>query len=103
MLFGLPFTLGVLGGGRVLYRALGGSGDAIEAALQYSRFVFGGAVLAGFAMTRFVKSSANRDGLMDRTDRSRLRSQSQSATVNTPEQTYIPTGDTIDRSFQGTA
>jgi MATE family, multidrug efflux pump len=45
MLFGLAFTLGVLGGGRVLYRLLGGSGDAIEAALQYSRFVFGGAVL----------------------------------------------------------
>jgi putative MATE family efflux protein len=45
MLFGLVFTLGVLGGGRVLYRLLGGSGDAIEAALQYSRFVFGGAVL----------------------------------------------------------
>jgi putative MATE family efflux protein len=44
-LFGLAFTLGVLGGGRVLYSALGGSGDAIEAALQYSRFVFGGAVL----------------------------------------------------------
>jgi putative MATE family efflux protein len=45
MLFGLAFTLGVLGGGHMLYRLLGGSGDAIEAALQYSRFVFGGAVL----------------------------------------------------------
>ncbi len=45
MLFGLAFTFGVLGGGRMLYRLLGGSGDAIEAALQYSRFVFGGAVL----------------------------------------------------------
>src|SRR3954465_7846135 len=45
VLFGLAFTLGVLGGGRVLYSALGGSGDAIEAALQYSRFIFGGAVL----------------------------------------------------------
>ncbi len=44
-LFGLAFLIGVLGGGRVLYRLLGGSGDAIEAALQYSRFVFGGAVL----------------------------------------------------------
>jgi putative MATE family efflux protein len=44
-LFGLAFTIGVLGGGRVLYRALGGSGAAIEAALQYSSFVFGGAVL----------------------------------------------------------
>ena len=45
MLFGLAFTIGVLGGGRALYRALGGSGEAIEAALQYSSFVFGGAVL----------------------------------------------------------
>jgi putative MATE family efflux protein len=44
-LFGLAFLTGVLGGGHVLYRLLGGSGDAIEAALQYSRFVFGGAVL----------------------------------------------------------
>src|SRR5882757_4253309 len=44
-LFGLAFLIGVLGGGRVLYRALGGSGEAIEAALQYSRYVFGGAVL----------------------------------------------------------
>src|SRR3954452_20130373 len=40
-LFGLAFLIGVLGGGRVLYRALGGSGEAIEAALQYSRYVFG--------------------------------------------------------------
>jgi putative MATE family efflux protein len=45
MLFGLAFLTGVLGGGRVLYRLLGGSGEAIEAALQYSRFVFGGAIL----------------------------------------------------------
>src|SRR5262249_822148 len=45
MLFGLAFTIGVLGGGRALYRTLGGSGEAIEAALQYSSFVFGGAVL----------------------------------------------------------
>src|SRR5215510_12457164 len=45
LLFGLAFTIGVIGGGRALYRALGGSGEAIEAALQYSSFVFGGAVL----------------------------------------------------------
>src|SRR5215467_13191540 len=44
-LFGLAFLIGVLGGGRALYQALGGSGGAIEAALQYSSFVFGGAVL----------------------------------------------------------
>ena len=45
ILFGLAFTIGVLGGGQALYQALGGSGEAIEAALQYSSFVFGGAVL----------------------------------------------------------
>jgi len=44
-LFGVAFTIGVVGGGRALYRVLGGSGAAIEAALQYSSFVFGGAVL----------------------------------------------------------
>src|SRR6266581_4173475 len=46
ILFGLAFAIGVLGGGTALYRVLGGSGEAIEAALQYSRFVFGGAVFA---------------------------------------------------------
>jgi len=45
ILFGLAFTIGVLGGGAALYQALGGSGDATQAALQYSGFVFGGAVL----------------------------------------------------------
>jgi putative MATE family efflux protein len=45
VLFGLAFTIGVIGGGNALYRALGGSGGAIQAALQYSAFVFGGAVL----------------------------------------------------------
>jgi len=45
ILFGLAFTIGVLGGGTALYRALGGSEDAIRAALQYSTFVFGGAIL----------------------------------------------------------
>jgi putative MATE family efflux protein len=43
--FGLIFTIGILGGGRILYRALGGSGDALTAALEYSGVVFGGAVL----------------------------------------------------------
>jgi putative MATE family efflux protein len=45
IIFGLAFTIGILGGGRALYRALGGSGAALTAALQYSGFVFGGAVL----------------------------------------------------------
>ena len=46
ILFGLAFTIGILGFGRALYSALGGSGDALTAALQYSSFVFGGAALA---------------------------------------------------------
>jgi len=42
--FGLVFTVGVLAGGPALYRALGGSGPALNAALTYSRFVFIGSV-----------------------------------------------------------
>jgi putative MATE family efflux protein len=45
ILFGSAFTAAVLGGGGALYRALGGTGDAVAAARQYSSFVFGGAVL----------------------------------------------------------
>ena len=44
ILFGLVFSIGVLGGGTALFSALGGSRTAIQAALQYSSFVFGGAV-----------------------------------------------------------
>ena len=39
------FTTGLLLGGPVIYRAIGGTGDALEAALTYSRVVFGGAVV----------------------------------------------------------
>jgi putative MATE family efflux protein len=42
--FGLAFTAGVLLLGPILYRSLGGSGDALDAALTYSLFVFVGAV-----------------------------------------------------------
>jgi putative MATE family efflux protein len=42
--FGLIFTAGVLAGGPVLCRALGGNGRALDAALTYSRFVFMGSV-----------------------------------------------------------
>ena len=44
--FGLLFTTGVLLLGPGLYRALGGEGAALEAALQYSTFVFIGAIPA---------------------------------------------------------
>jgi putative MATE family efflux protein len=42
--FGLIFTAGVLVSGPALYRTLGGSGRALDAALTYSRFVFTGSV-----------------------------------------------------------
>src|SRR5690242_13404988 len=38
--FGLVFTLGVLGGGRLLYGALGGTGASLDAALTYSNTLF---------------------------------------------------------------
>jgi putative MATE family efflux protein len=43
--FGLLFTLAVLGGGRWLYSAMGGSGASLTAALTYSTVVFAGAIL----------------------------------------------------------
>src|SRR5207244_2310886 len=43
--FGLLFMLAVLGGGRWLYSAMGGSGASLTAALTYSTVVFSGAVL----------------------------------------------------------
>jgi putative MATE family efflux protein len=43
--FGCAFMLGVLGGGRWLYAAMGGRGRALDAALVYSNCVFAGAVL----------------------------------------------------------
>src|SRR5438445_1740329 len=43
--FGLLFMLAVLGGGRWLYSAMGGSGASLDAALTYSGVVFSGAIL----------------------------------------------------------
>jgi putative MATE family efflux protein len=42
---GAAFTIALVGGGRWLYQAMGGSGRALEAALTYSNWVFAGAVL----------------------------------------------------------
>jgi putative MATE family efflux protein len=39
------FTTGLLLGGPAVYRAIGGTGDALAAALTYSRVMFGGAVV----------------------------------------------------------
>jgi len=43
--FGLVFMVAVLGGGRWLYSAMGGSGASLAAALTYSNVVFAGAIL----------------------------------------------------------
>src|SRR2546428_2173324 len=43
--FGVLFMLAVLGGGRWLYSAMGGSGASLTAALTYSTVVFSGAIL----------------------------------------------------------
>jgi putative MATE family efflux protein len=44
-LFGIAFMVTVLGFGRPLYAAMGGSGDSLAAALTYSNVVFSGAIL----------------------------------------------------------
>jgi len=77
--------------------------------------VFGGAVLAGFAVTRFVKSSASAMPEQPATTRtqSTTRAQPMSPPRTSTESPYtpspsaapnfIPNGDTIDRGFEGTA
>ena len=45
LLFALLFMLALLPGGRWLYGAMGGSAGALDAALTYSNWVFGGAAL----------------------------------------------------------
>ena len=45
LVFGLGFTLAVLGAGRWLYGAMGAKGPSMDAALTYSNWVFAGAVL----------------------------------------------------------
>jgi len=42
--FGLTFTVGALAAGPRLYRALGGDGATLDAALTYSEFTFAGAI-----------------------------------------------------------
>ncbi len=45
VIFGLIFMVAVLGGGRWLYRIMGGQGASLEAALTYSNVIFAGAVM----------------------------------------------------------
>src|SRR6201994_1199014 len=44
IVFGAAFTLGTIRGGPMLYRALGGRSEALGAALQYSNYLFAGAI-----------------------------------------------------------
>src|SRR5919197_648926 len=59
--FGLVFMLAVLGGGRWLYGALGGSGTALTAALTYSNVVFAGALLVWIfnALANVIRGTGN--------------------------------------------
>lgn len=45
VIFGALFSLGVLAGGRWLYRMMGGHGESLAAALTYSNVSFSGAIL----------------------------------------------------------
>ena len=45
LVFGIAFTVGVLGFGRPLYAVMGGTGASLAAAVVYSNVVFAGAVL----------------------------------------------------------
>jgi putative MATE family efflux protein len=44
IIFGAAFTWGTIHGGPILYRALGGRSEALGAALQYSNYLFAGAI-----------------------------------------------------------
>ncbi len=45
IVFGLIFTLGMVLGGPGLYRLLGGKGEVLSLAVDYSQIIFGGAIL----------------------------------------------------------
>ncbi len=59
--FGLLFTLVMLLGGRAIYALMGGRGEALEAALLYSNWVFAGAALIWFfnALSAVIRSTGN--------------------------------------------
>ena len=44
IVFGAAFTFGTIRGGPMLYRALGGHSEALDAALKYSNYLFAGAI-----------------------------------------------------------
>jgi putative MATE family efflux protein len=61
LVFGLLFSLALLGGGRWLYGRMGGIGASLEAAITYSDWVFAGAVLVWLAnsLAAVVRGTGN--------------------------------------------
>jgi putative MATE family efflux protein len=61
LLFAALFTLALLLGGRWLYTRMGGTGAALEAALQYSNWVFAGAVLVWLfnSLSAIIRGTGN--------------------------------------------
>src|SRR5216683_6330351 len=61
VIFGLGFTLAVLGGGRWLYAALGGTGASLAAALTYSNVIFSSAILLWLfnSLANVIRGSGN--------------------------------------------
>ena len=55
------FTVGLVGGGRFIYAAMGGQGAALSEALAYSNVIFGGALLVWFnnVLSGVVRGSGN--------------------------------------------
>ena len=61
LVFGLGFTLAVLGGGPWLYAAMGGRGASLAAALTYSNVIFSAAVLVWLfnSLANVIRGSGN--------------------------------------------
>jgi putative MATE family efflux protein len=61
LILGLAFMLAILGGGRWIYAAMGGSGATLNAALAYSDVVFSGAVLVWVfnSLSNVVRGTGN--------------------------------------------
>ena len=61
LLFAAVFTLVLLLGGRALYTRMGGTGAALEAAMQYSNWVFAGAVLVWIfnSLSAIIRGTGN--------------------------------------------
>ena len=61
LLFAAAFTLALLLGGRWLYTRMGGTGAALDAAMQYSNWVFAGAVLVWMfnSLSAIIRGTGN--------------------------------------------